>query len=221
MESIIEKYSMDWEEREQRRLEIITSEISRLYRNLEKYNDEIEDIKRKLADFEGQLERFQPKIKEMDEMYKLHKPQRNFHTYNQSKEYNDYQDYVKEKDRLERNIQNYKDILEERYEEKRRLEERIKEIEIREPNTLQSAPLVIKGSRKSPHNEPFKESRSTVSPLQRLRAHGPHFYDQLWTKIKGYAGVPAALQSQGYTLNERDSFGGKTKRNRTRRRKNK
>jgi predicted nucleic acid-binding Zn-ribbon protein len=209
MEPIIESHSMDLEEREQRRQEIIRHELSRLHINLKTQNAEIEAIKKDLADFEGQLVRFQPKIKEMD---KLDKPQRDFNTYNQSKAYNDYQDYLKEKDRLEGNIQNYKDILEERKEEKIPVEERIKEIEITDPNTLQSASLVRMASRNPVHKDPFKERRSTVSPLQRLRAHGPGFYSQFINEIEGKLGVPAALQSQGYTLKERYPSGGKTRK---------
>ena len=95
----------------------------------------------------------------------------------------------------------------------------IREIEMG-PNTLQSARLVSMASRNPVQNEHVKDARTTVHPLQRLRAHGP-FYYQFQKNMEGYAGVPAALQRSGVTLKERYPIGGKTKRNRTRRRKNK
>ena len=69
---------------------------------------DIADIESMLADFEGQLERFKPKIEYMESMPQ---PRRDFHSYNQSQVYIDSQAYLKEKKRLERNIQNFKDIL--------------------------------------------------------------------------------------------------------------
>ena len=58
---------------------------------------DIADIESMLADFEGQLERFKPKIEYMESMPQ---PRRDFHS----------QAYL-EKNRLQRNIQNFKDIL--------------------------------------------------------------------------------------------------------------
>jgi chromosome segregation ATPase len=200
MESIIENYSMA-------ESQLSKNEISRLYRNLEKYNDEIEDIKRKLADFEGQLERFQPKIKEMDEMYKLHKPQRNFHTYNQSKEYNDYQDYVKEKDRLERNIQNYKDILEERYEEKRRLEEMI---------TIHNGNMFFNASKVDNRPSSQKSQKYESTSISNLSKQGPDFHGIFTGIINSFQGHPSAER-----MDKVKKDGGRKTRKRTRRRKNK
>lgn len=172
MESIIENYSMD--------------RLSRLYIQLEKYETEIADIERDLADFEGKLERFQPKIDEMNAM--THKPHRDFHSYHQSKAYNDYQDYLAEKAGLERNIQNHKDKLEERNKKKRSTEEKIREI-ITDSKTLQSVPLFRMASRNPLQKDPVKDTKYTLHPLQRLNAHGPIFRGQFMKYIEELAGV--------------------------------
>jgi predicted nucleic acid-binding Zn-ribbon protein len=195
------------------------STLSRLYRQLEKYETEIADIERDLADFEGQLERFQPKIDEMNAM--TNKPHRDFHSYHQSKAYNDYRAYLKEKDRLERNIQNYKDILEERNEEKRpteekirEMEEKIKEIEMTDSNTIQSANFIRMASQMQSPKEKSKTSRPTLHPVSRLSAQGPYFRNQFVDRMERYADVPGALHRKGVTRKPHYPFGGK--RNRTR-----
>jgi hypothetical protein len=185
--------------------------LSRLHRKLE---TDIADIEGWLADFEGQLERFKPKIKYMES---IPQPRRDFHSTIQTPAYIDYQDYLKEKKRLERNIQNFKDILEEKYAEKKQVEEKMKEIEITDPNTIQSANLIRMASQRRNQEEYSKTPRISVHPLHRLRAHGPHFYEQFMKNIEGRADVPGALHRKGVTLKERYPVGGKTrKRYRTR-----
>ena len=188
--------------------------LSRLYRQLEKYETEIADVERDLADFEGKFVSFKTENKESE---MKNKPTRDFHSYHQSQSYNDYYAYLKEKDRLERNIQNYKDILEERNEEKRQTEENIREI-ISDSKTLQSVPLFKMASRKPLEKDLVKDAKYTLHPLQRLNAHGPDFRDQFMKRIEGLADVPGALHRKGVTLKERYPSGGRYRKKRTRRR---
>jgi len=180
--------------------------LSRLYRQLEKYETEIADVERDLADVEGQFVSFKTENKGMSEM--KNKPTRDFHSYHQSQAYNDYYAYLKEKDRLERNIQNYKDILEERNEEKKQTEEKIREI-ITDSKTLQSVPLFKMASRKPLEKDPVKDTKYTLHPLQRLNAQGPYFRNQFMKRIEGLADVPGALHRKGVTLKERYPSGGR------------
>ena len=112
--------------------------------------------------------------------------------------------------KLDRELKHEQSLLDYHASEITNLLDKIREIEMG-PNTLQSAPLIRMASQNPVHNESVKNSKSTIHPLQRLRAHGP-FYHKFMKNIEGYAGVPGALHRKGVTLKHPYPSGGKTRK---------
>ena len=113
---------------------------------------------------------------------------------------------------LRESRKNLTQLYQELSDEQARLDYYTRELKITDPKTLQSATLVRMASHPPVETESVKDARTTVHPLQRLRAHGPHFYAQWAKNMDAFAGVPGALERSGVTLK-----GGKRKRKTKRR----
>lgn len=86
--------------------------------------------------------------------------------------------------------------------------------EIMDPNTLRSANILRMASQRRDQEEYSKSPKLSLHPLHRLKAHGPHFYEQFMKNIEGRADVPSALHRSGLTL-KHYPFGGKRNRKKT------
>jgi hypothetical protein len=111
---------------------------------------------------------------------------------------------------LDRELKHEQSLLDYHASEITNLLDKIKEIEITDPNTLQSAHLVRMASRNPLQNKSVKNVKSTIHPLQRLQAHAL-FYRKFMNRIEGNAGVPGALHRKGVTLKEHYPIGGRRK----------
>ena len=140
MESIIEKYSMDWEEREQRRLERELSQakasileriprrpmhtLSATLRDIEFHNTQLQKDEEKVKRREGELEAFQPTIIQMEKR-KPGNYDKNHLRDNPS--YRNYREYLEEKKRIESNLEFEKRSVEDRKNRIMELEEYMEE----------------------------------------------------------------------------------------------
>jgi septal ring factor EnvC (AmiA/AmiB activator) len=113
---------------------------------------------------------------------------------------------------LDSELKQKKSFLDHHESEIRKLEKKINEI--MDPNTIQSANLIRMASQRRDQGENSKSPKLALHPLHRLRAHGPHFYEQFMKNIEGNADVPGALHRSGLTL-KHNALGGKRKHKKT------
>jgi 5-bromo-4-chloroindolyl phosphate hydrolysis protein len=208
--------------------------LSRLQHRVERFRSEIPGDEIHVMEKEAELAKFQPTIQKMKGKKK---PNYNSYTYFQSKDFTDYKEYEDEKDRLEKNAAFFKRLLEEKKQLIRELDAQINELDTRldtgrvererarimreqylmdkmDKHTIDSANVFRMATQDRRQANSHKSPRAEVHPLDRLRAHGPHFYQKFMKEITGRTGEPEALSRRT------ESYGGrKTRKNKTLKRK--